>query len=104
MSLKRGLAGFIVPSKLYGILAAGRPFIAAVEADSRSRCRSLATTTAASSSNPATATGWPTRSGGCSTTGVAARPPGAPRAGRGPIYDRRRAVEAYRDLFEDAVA
>jgi glycosyltransferase involved in cell wall biosynthesis len=33
VSLKQGLAGFIVPSKLYGILAAGRPFIAAVEAD-----------------------------------------------------------------------
>ncbi len=33
ISLKRGLAGFIVPSKLYGILAAGRPFVAAVEGD-----------------------------------------------------------------------
>ena len=33
VSLKRGLAGFIVPSKLYGILAAGRPFVAAVEED-----------------------------------------------------------------------
>jgi colanic acid biosynthesis glycosyl transferase WcaI len=33
VSLKRGLEGFIVPSKLYGILAAGRPFIAAVEGD-----------------------------------------------------------------------
>jgi len=32
ISLKRGLAGYIVPSKLYGILAAGRPFVAAVEA------------------------------------------------------------------------
>lgn len=31
VSLKRGLAGFIVPSKLYGILAAGRPYVAAVE-------------------------------------------------------------------------
>ncbi len=31
ISLKRGLAGYIVPSKLYGILAAGRPYIAAVE-------------------------------------------------------------------------
>lgn len=31
VSLKRGLAGFIVPSKVYGIMAAGRPFIAAVE-------------------------------------------------------------------------
>lgn len=31
VSLKRGLAGYIVPSKVYGIMAAGRPFIAAVE-------------------------------------------------------------------------
>lgn len=31
VSLKRGLAGSIVPSKVYGILAAGRPYIAAVE-------------------------------------------------------------------------
>ncbi len=34
VSLKRGLAGFIVPSKLYGILSAGRPYVAAVEEDS----------------------------------------------------------------------
>jgi colanic acid biosynthesis glycosyl transferase WcaI len=31
VSLQRGLAGYIVPSKLYGILAAGRPYVAAVE-------------------------------------------------------------------------
>jgi glycosyltransferase involved in cell wall biosynthesis len=31
VSLRRGLAGYIVPSKVYGILAAGKPFIAAVE-------------------------------------------------------------------------
>lgn len=33
ISLQRGLAGYIVPSKLYGILAAGRPYVAAVEDD-----------------------------------------------------------------------
>jgi glycosyltransferase involved in cell wall biosynthesis len=32
VSLQPGLAGYIVPSKLYGILAAGRPYVAAVEA------------------------------------------------------------------------
>ncbi|MBY0526641.1 MAG: glycosyltransferase family 4 protein [Gemmataceae bacterium] len=32
--LQRGLAGYIVPSKLYGILAAGRPYVAALEPDS----------------------------------------------------------------------
>jgi len=31
VSLKQGLAGCIVPSKLYGILASGRPYVAAVE-------------------------------------------------------------------------
>jgi lipopolysaccharide/colanic/teichoic acid biosynthesis glycosyltransferase len=31
VSLKAGLSGSIVPSKLYGILAAGRPYVAAVE-------------------------------------------------------------------------
>lgn len=34
VSLMPGLAGYIVPSKLYGILAAGRPYVAAVEDDS----------------------------------------------------------------------
>jgi colanic acid biosynthesis glycosyl transferase WcaI len=32
LSLQRGMAGYIVPSKLYGILASGRPYVAAVEA------------------------------------------------------------------------
>jgi len=31
VSLQQGLAGYIVPSKVYGILASGRPFIAAVD-------------------------------------------------------------------------
>jgi lipopolysaccharide/colanic/teichoic acid biosynthesis glycosyltransferase len=34
ISLKPGLAGYIVPSKLYGILAAGRPYVAAVDEES----------------------------------------------------------------------
>jgi glycosyltransferase involved in cell wall biosynthesis len=34
VSLRPGLSGYIVPSKLYGILAAGRPYVAAVEPDS----------------------------------------------------------------------
>ena len=31
ISLRPGLAGYVVPSKLYGILAAGRPYVAGVE-------------------------------------------------------------------------
>ena len=34
VSLAVGLSGFIVPSKLYAILAAGRPYVAAMERDS----------------------------------------------------------------------
>jgi len=34
VSLQAGLGGYIVPSKVYGILAAGKPFIAAVDEDS----------------------------------------------------------------------
>ncbi len=33
VSLRAGLSGYIVPSKIYGILAAGRPYVAAVEDD-----------------------------------------------------------------------
>jgi len=43
VSLKQGLAGYIVPSKMYGILAAGRPVVAAVEEDCEvaSLCKKL---------------------------------------------------------------
>jgi len=34
VSLKSGIEGYIVPSKVYGILAAGRPYIAAVDPSS----------------------------------------------------------------------
>ncbi len=33
ITLKKGMKGYIVPSKVYGILASGRPFIAAVDKD-----------------------------------------------------------------------
>ena len=34
VGLARGLSGYVVPSRLYGILAAGRPVIAAADDDS----------------------------------------------------------------------
>ncbi len=34
VSLKKGVSGYITPSKLYGVLAAGRPYIAAIDATS----------------------------------------------------------------------
>jgi glycosyltransferase involved in cell wall biosynthesis len=99
VSLKRGLEGFIVPSKVYGILAAGRPYIAATDP----------------SAEPAAIV----RDGGCGL--VAA--PGDPAALADAImtlyddptttremgsrarrvarqFDRRSAVRAYHELFE----
>src|SRR5207245_2338010 len=34
VGLARGLSGYVVPSRLYGILAAGRPVIVSADADS----------------------------------------------------------------------
>ena len=98
VSLKSGLEGFIVPSKVYGILAAGRPYIAATDPGSE----------------PAAIA----REGGC---GLVAAPgdPDALAAAIGALhddpamtremgararrvawqFDRRVAVQAYHDLF-----
>jgi len=99
VSLKSGLEGFIVPSKVYGILAAGRPYIAATDP----------------SAEPAAIA----RDGGC---GLVAAPGDAaaladaivtlyddPAATRemgvrarrvARQFDRRPAVQAYHELFE----
>jgi len=99
VSLKSGLEGFIVPSKVYGILAAGRPYIAATDP----------------SAEPAAIA----REGGCGLLAA----PGDPAALAGAIlalhddpvamremgvrarrvarqFDRRIAVQAYHELFE----
>jgi glycosyltransferase involved in cell wall biosynthesis len=103
VSLKRGLAGFIVPSKLYGVLVAGRPFVAAIECDSEAA--QIA------------------REHDCGMVVEPGDRAGMERAIRllhenrdlrlrlgtnaraaGLIYDRPRAVEAYRDVLESVVA
>jgi glycosyltransferase involved in cell wall biosynthesis len=103
VALKRGLAGFIVPSKVYGILVAGRPFVAAVESD----CEVAQIA----------------REHDCGTVvepGDRAQMAAALRAlyndrarcrqladharAAGLIYDRARAVEAYRDVLEEVAS
>jgi colanic acid biosynthesis glycosyl transferase WcaI len=102
VSLKDTLEGYIVPSKVYGILAAGRPYIAAT--------------------NPGCEAATIARAGGC---GLVAAPGDAgaladaiaklyddPAAARAMgerarhaawQYDRRVAVQAYYDLFAQVV-
>jgi glycosyltransferase involved in cell wall biosynthesis len=99
VSLKSGIEGFIVPSKVYGILAAGRPYIAATDP----------------SSEPAQIA----REGGCGLVAAPGDPAALAEAiatlyddpamaremgGRARMvarrYDRTVAVQAYHDLFE----
>ena len=99
VSLKPGLEGFIVPSKVYGILAAGRPYIAATDA----------------SSEPAQIA----RENGCGLVAAPGDPAALAEAiaamyddpamtremgGRARLaarqYDRKTAVQSYHELFE----
>jgi colanic acid biosynthesis glycosyl transferase WcaI len=103
VSLRPGLEGYIVPSKLYGILAAGRPFIAATDPSceaaalgARHECGlwaqpgdpdALVAAILALRSNPAL-----TATMGHRARQLAMR------------FDRRVAVEAYHDLFAQLLA
>lgn len=100
VSLKRGLAGFIVPSKLYGILAAGRPFVAAIEADSE-----------AAQIAREHACGIVVEPGDRQAIAAAIRElhddsvkrasMGERARSAGELFDRRRAVSAYHDLLRE---
>jgi len=103
VSLKSGLEGFIVPSKVYGILAAGRPYIAATDQSAepamiarQSGCGlvaapgdpdALAAAIVAMYENPAA-----TREMGARGRQVALQ------------FDRKVAVRAYHDLFARVAA
>jgi glycosyltransferase involved in cell wall biosynthesis len=99
VSLKQGLAGFIVPSKLYGILAAGRPFVAAVENDCEAaeiaRAHDCGVVVPPGDRDQMAAAIRRLHTDRVSRARLAAHARIAAL-----IYDRRRAVEAYRDLLE----
>jgi len=98
VSLKAGLEGFIVPSKLYGILAAGRPYVAATDPS----CEP-ATIAAREGCGVVAAPGDPDALAAaiaklCDDP-QAARAMGEQARRAAWQYDRRVAVRAYRDLF-----
>jgi colanic acid biosynthesis glycosyl transferase WcaI len=100
VSLKRGLAGFIVPSKLYGILVAGRPFIAAIESNSEAaqiaREHDCGIVIEPGHRDQMALAIRALRHDPAERRRLAAN---ARQAGL--VYDRPRAVEAYRDLFAE---
>jgi glycosyltransferase involved in cell wall biosynthesis len=103
VSLQRGLSGYIVPSKLYGILAAGRPYVAAVESDcevasltERHACGRLAEPGDARSMADAILAFHRDREG--------ARRAGERARAAALEFDRRAQVAKYYELFSSLVA
>ena len=103
VGLRRGLAGYIVPSKVYGILAAGRPYIAGVETGRRTRPHRRGARRAGSVVEPddpeALAEGiLRMRDSDLGEMGRNARKAFEER------FDRPRATESYRQVLEDVFA
>jgi putative colanic acid biosynthesis glycosyltransferase WcaI len=99
VSLKQGIEGFIVPSKVYGILAAGRAYIAATDPSSEPAqiARASGCGLVAAAGDPAAlADAIATLYGDPSMT----REMGARARLAAPQYDRTVAVASYHDLFE----
>jgi glycosyltransferase involved in cell wall biosynthesis len=98
ISLQRGLAGYIVPSKLYGILAAGRPYVAAVE----DQCEVAALTRAHECgllAEPGNARELADQILAFYGDRVTASRYGANARAAGLAFDRRAQVKRYMDLF-----
>jgi glycosyltransferase involved in cell wall biosynthesis len=98
VSLEAGIEGYIVPSKLYGVLAAGRPYIAAMDESAEAAviardngCGLLAVPGDADALAAAIATLY--------DNPVATRAMGQRARAAALQFDRRLAVSAYYDLF-----
>ena len=100
VSLKSGLEGFIVPSKVYGILAAGRPYIAATDPSCRAGGDRAGRRLRAAGGARRSRRRWPTPSWRCTTIPRTTREMGARARRAAWQFDRRIAVQAYHDLFE----
>ncbi len=100
VSLKQGLSGFIVPSKLYGILAAGRPFVAATDEDCEAAqvAREHECGVVVPPADCEAICGAVRRLHADPTLRMAM---GANARRAGEFYDRRRAIAAYQQVFEE---
>jgi glycosyltransferase involved in cell wall biosynthesis len=98
VSLRQGLEGYIVPSKVYGILASGRPFVAAVDPSCEAAviAREHHCGTVAAPGHP---DALASSIAGLCDDPAAARVMGENARRAAWRYDRRVAVQAYYDLF-----
>jgi glycosyltransferase involved in cell wall biosynthesis len=98
VSLKAGLEGYIVPSKVYGILAAGRPYIAATDPT----CEAATIVNAHGCGlavRPADPDALAAAIASCYDDPEMTRDMGARARHAAWQFDRRVAVQAYHDLF-----
>ncbi|MEX0753625.1 MAG: glycosyltransferase family 4 protein [Actinomycetota bacterium] len=102
IGLRRGLGGYIVPSKLYGVMAAGKPFVAAIDPDTEPAmiahehgCGLLAEPDDARSLADAIRR---------AKTAPLAEMGARGREAFSTLYDRSIATEAYRSLLEAVAA
>lgn len=102
IGLRRGLAGAIVPSKVYGIMAAGRPFLAALEADSEVDllAREFGCGIRVDPGDPTALADGIRRARSLDLVAMGA----AGRAAAVERFDRQVATEAYRNLLERVAA
>jgi colanic acid biosynthesis glycosyl transferase WcaI len=98
VSLKAGVEGYIVPSKLYGILAAGRPYVAAVD-PSCEVARLAVEHRCGVPAPPGDVDALADAVLGLAADPVRARQMGANARELALRFDRRPAVQAYHDLF-----
>jgi glycosyltransferase involved in cell wall biosynthesis len=98
VSLRAGLEGYIVPSKVYGILAAGRPYVAATDPSCEAAvlAREHQCGLVAAPGDPDALTSAIVR---LHDDPAAARAMGAAARRASSLFDRRGAVQAYHDLL-----
>ena len=102
ITLERGLSGYIVPSKLYGILAAGRGFVAAIDSDSEV-ARVCADYNCGSVVAPGDAIAMEGEIRALFAEPDRVRAMGANARRAGERFDRRRQVSSYRNLFAELI-
>jgi glycosyltransferase involved in cell wall biosynthesis len=102
ISLKAGLEGYIVPSKLYGILAAGRPYVAAVD-PSCEVAQLAAAHDCGVLASPGDAAALADAISRLHDDPAAARAMGERARSLSYQFDRRAAAAAYHDLFRRVV-
>ncbi|MEX2274167.1 MAG: glycosyltransferase family 4 protein [Actinomycetota bacterium] len=102
IGLQRGLGGYIVPSKLYGIMAAGKPYVAAIDPDTEPAlvAHEYGCGLRAEPDDPRSLADAIRRA----RTGPLSEMGAHGREAFNHLYDRPKATDSYRSLLEEVVS